>query len=194
MEKVARQLDGPGVKPGGDDVCCVFLSPDEGHAAYEALDPVLSSLKKQREDMRFRAACAVKEHGADDPMSVVACDMVDSAQSAYDTRLLELKKRPDLYEKIQQMVKAAARAEAEAARDQLSANYREKMERFYGLWRDKQKIKKAQSEAEEGLFTAFILTMMLQWTIRETHRRLQLASVFMRASRDMSSDREMPAT
>src|SRR6185295_4761325 len=58
--------------------------------ALATLDPVLAGLGKQRADANAHFARLLKSHGGDDPLTTVAADMLDSAQSAWETRLLEL--------------------------------------------------------------------------------------------------------
>ena len=58
---------------------------------YLGSDPVLAQLYKQYCDARDRLSCLRKEFGRDDAMADIAADMKDSAHSAVETRLLELK-------------------------------------------------------------------------------------------------------
>lgn len=58
--------------------------------ALATLDPLLAGLDKQKADADAHFGRLLKSHGGDDPMTCVAADMKDSAQSAYETRLLEL--------------------------------------------------------------------------------------------------------
>lgn len=188
MKDVARQLSesGPAVEAAEGAV-----SPAALEQAYEALDPLLTTLKKQLADLLYQVERRRVGGLADDPMYDVLCDMVDSARSAYDTRLIELKARADIQTQVKDMVKAAARAEAEQARLLLAQNYRVKMNEFYSRLRQQAKVRRAKKEAEDGLFTALVLFSMLQWTVGEAHRRLRLASVFMQASGTDLTERDM---
>lgn len=58
---------------------------------YLGSDPLLAQLYKQYCDARAKLDALHREFGRGDPMAVVASDMKDSAHTAVETRLLELK-------------------------------------------------------------------------------------------------------
>lgn len=58
---------------------------------YIAVDPLLASLYKQYCDTKDNLGRLVISHGSEDPMTEIAWDMHDSARSAVETRLNELK-------------------------------------------------------------------------------------------------------
>jgi hypothetical protein len=67
------------------------ITPRNEESAFRALDPTLAQLHKDliREQALYEQT--MREYGAEDPMLDVIADQLDSARSAYETRLLELK-------------------------------------------------------------------------------------------------------
>lgn len=67
------------------------ITPRNEESAFRALDPTLAQLHKDlvREQAIYEQT--MREYGAEDPMLDVIADQLDSARSAYETRLLELK-------------------------------------------------------------------------------------------------------
>lgn len=187
MACVAQNLNDSEALVGG--VCAIEALEE----AYEALDPLLAALKKQLLDARHQVARLRQAYGVDSPMGDVAEDMMESAESAYQTRLLEVKARGDLAQKASAMVAETVQQDHESLRESLSRAYRVKMKAFYDRLRAREKVKHARKEAEDGLFTALLLVTMLQWTINETQRQLKLVSVFMRASVQELDDRAVRA-
>lgn len=60
--------------------------------AFVTIDPILGLLNKQLLDARHYFEKAKGRHGADSPMAQVAADMAASAESAFQTRLIELRR------------------------------------------------------------------------------------------------------
>lgn len=67
---------------------------------YLKIDPVLAQLYKQYCDARAKLDQLHRERGSDDPMAEIAADMKDSAHTAVETRLLELKENAEAQGRI----------------------------------------------------------------------------------------------
>ena len=67
-------------------------SPKTEIGAFISIDPLLASLYKQNQNAISKHNKLITENGDDDPMAMVAADMVDSTQSAFDTRMIEVKR------------------------------------------------------------------------------------------------------
>ena len=83
--------------------------------AFMAIDPLLADLHKQMVDARAQHSKLAKLRGVADPMTDVANDMMDSARTAFETRLLELRRQQDTKSRVLAMIRKA-QDEAEAER------------------------------------------------------------------------------
>lgn len=113
IKEIIRRLDG------------LHTDPDSGRAAGDPLqqleafmpvDPVLARLHKEYLDANRHHKTLAEKHGLADPMTEVAADMLDSARSALQTRLIELQemREAEVEEAIIRRLRAR-RAEDEAA-------------------------------------------------------------------------------
>lgn len=93
----------------------VFAEDDEINA-FCATDPLLSDLNKQYLDACRMHEQSAAEYGADDPMTEMAAIVKDSAHSALQTRLLEVKAQGEKARAAQILLEAAAQEEAAARR------------------------------------------------------------------------------
>lgn len=71
--------------------------------AYMRLDSLLARLHKDHENAAAYHDKLVRDLGADDPMTAVSEDMAESALSAFETRLIELKSDTDIARKVARM-------------------------------------------------------------------------------------------
>ena len=86
--------------------------------AFICIDYLLADLNKQYLEAKSYRQELVALHGADDAMAEVAIDMEDSAWCAMQTRYIELRRRRDLMERAQRMMRQAdEEVEAEIQRD-----------------------------------------------------------------------------
>lgn len=95
-----------------------IVDPDDLPAelqAFMAIDPLLADLHKQMVDARAHHTKLAKLRGPADPMTDVANDMMDSARTAFETRLLELRRQQDTKSRVLTMIKKS-QDEAEADR------------------------------------------------------------------------------
>lgn len=77
---------------------------------YIQIDPLLAQLYKQYCDAKARLAALVGAHGGGDPMVDVARDMMDGAETAVATRLVELRQDKEAEGRAQDMIRAKQEA------------------------------------------------------------------------------------
>lgn len=180
MQDMARQVDKAGITP-------VAPSPTDEREALIGLDPLLASMDKQFQDARAHYHEIVKAFGMDDPMSIVARDMMDSTESALETRLIELRHDKAMQEAVEQALRVT---DAEAERYETSILKRRELNDFYAKTSKRDAARRAEKEANEGFLMVVLLLMTLYRTIANTRRKLELASIFLGASQH---DRTMKA-
>lgn len=139
--------------------------------AWTAIDPLLADLYKQFLDAQSYHRKVAKRHGAADPMATVAADMTDSAGSAFQTRLLEIRRDRSLRRRVLALLRDVRRRKTKEKRDALQALYRQQ-----GLIHDKRKA------AEDSFNLAVFLWWMLYFVLENTRRTLSLANDFAQAS------------
>jgi len=83
--------------------------------AFMAQDTLLAHLHKEFLNAQSEHAQLLKANGADDAMTDVAADMMDSAWCAMQTRLMELRRDGVMMRRVQDMMAASKRDIAEAA-------------------------------------------------------------------------------
>lgn len=90
MNKIVQRIDD--IRPA--DLSSYEASVSELDA-YMGIDPLLADLNRQYTEARYNRDKLVQEFGADDPMTEIAGDIMDSALCARETRLIELKERQE---------------------------------------------------------------------------------------------------
>jgi hypothetical protein len=118
----------------------VPFTADEELSAYCAGDQLLSDLNKQCLDAIAMHEQSVAEYGADDPMTEMAALMKDSAASALQTRLLEVKAQAEKARAAKLILEAAREADRLArarAREQQSIEDYRRMEFFSAMEKNK---------------------------------------------------------
>lgn len=91
--------------------------------AFVSIDAVLGSLNKQLLDARLYREKAETRHGKDSPMAQIAVDMAASAESAFQTRLIEVRQDKKIRRTAIRLLRAErklTRSEAIAETDILS--------------------------------------------------------------------------
>lgn len=107
------------------------MTPRNEESAFRALDPALAQLHKDliREQAIYEQT--IREYGADDPMLDVIADQLDSARSAYETRLLELKAERGMAAKGLSLYRSP---QEEYYRDKLKKEREERLEKEREAW------------------------------------------------------------
>ena len=124
-------------------------------------DPILSALHKEYQEAKNAHRQLVQSNGIDDPMTEVAADMLDSARSAVQTRMLELKEwREQEIKEISEVRQRRQKAEFDAAR----------LRSFF---------KKRKQEHEDDLFYWIVVMYWLSTqTLKLARKKLSAANDF----------------
>jgi hypothetical protein len=145
--------------------------------AYAGLEPVMGQLYKQYLDAQAAHQKVVDKHGPDSPMTIVAGDMTDSARSAVETRLIELKEN-----------RALAALAAIRMQEDFEESWRRKrkeqkaIDAFYEDER-RRLADRARKAGEDGYFMALMLMMLLNASLQAARRNLSIAAAFSTATR-----------
>tara|TARA_R110002124_G_scaffold287216_1_gene471506 strand:- start:198618 stop:199274 length:657 start_codon:yes stop_codon:yes gene_type:complete len=135
---------------------------------FMAVDPVLSDLHKEYLD-----ACGILDNlavknSSYDPMAVVASDRVESAHSAFSTRLIEL--RQD--EQIQAMVQMKRHRLLLEEMEERKIKRRMLEEKAYTHRKDMDTVKaKNTKERKAFAFDIFMAYMMMSWAVHAQSRQ-----------------------
>lgn len=156
---IIRRLDG--VHAGQGD--------HAGHAdplrqleAFMPVDPVLARLHKDYLDANRNHKKLAETHGMNDPMTEIAADLLDSARSALQTRLIELQesRAREVNEALGRRLRSR-RAEQEAAQARAAIARRE------------------QDRESDGFFWFVVMYYwLMQQTFITTRKRLSAANDF----------------
>lgn len=137
-------------------------------------DPLLGSLHKQYMDARSAHVRLMKLTGQGDAMADVAADMVDSAKSAFETRLIEARTMEEVRCRVNLLRKKAAEA-LEEERLEHSRVMRERLRLA-----NAREVTPAQ--AKSSFFTTIIMWVALQEMLTITRQQLSAASAFASAA------------
>lgn len=83
---------------------------------FVSIDPVLGALHKEYLDTRARSGGVARRFGADAPMAVVAADVAASAESAFQTRLIEVRRDPAMRRSVLKILRRQRARKRRAAR------------------------------------------------------------------------------
>lgn len=133
-----------------------------------AVDPVLASLNKEYKDAKARHEKLVMTNGENDAMVEVSGDVVDSALSAVQTRILELEEQAE--GEGTEALEIRRRIRREQARHELLVVQRQ------------QELKKEQEEFNDTFFWMMVWTWITQQTFAAARRTLSASSAFSTAN------------
>lgn len=163
--------------------------PDLRDAAWLGTDPVLADMYKQYKDTQGQYKKLLRENGPEEPMTQVTHDMLESAFSAYQTRLLEVKSDQEIQARMQvekqalEQARAAAELEnAEAARahrDQIAAHNQDMRER-----------RQVEEKTKESLFDIVIAYWLLSGALFRANKQISLYQSFSAVSAVKTSTAE----
>ncbi len=150
---------------------------------WMAVDPLLADLHKQFIDARAGHMRLSRTRGLDDPMTDVANDMVDSAQCAFETRLIELRQDEDSKAMVLALMRRAHAMREEALNE-------EARERSHEFWKDfaRPKHRPAPQNGTGSFLMVMIGLMILRQTLDNANRELSIASIFSRATGNENGD------
>lgn len=186
MNQMARRMDGlldqadqkkeqDGVKPGSE-----AQPQSEDIRLWTAVDPVLADLQKHLADARANMQSLQKNHGSKDPMAEVAKDIAESAASAVETRLIELRqsaeKKADLKALIIKEMDEKFFAEREEERI-----YSKRFWAEFARPRGRREIG-VRKLADDSLMMVLASLMVLQYNLNRAHNALSIAASFTAAS------------
>lgn len=155
------------------------FTPVDAWESLLARDLLLAMLQKDQKEARARYEQLLRAHGPHDPMTVVARDVMDSAQSAFDTRLIEVRQDQKIDRTAQQ---DAVMTRLDAARNEISRRRRTEQQAFRQKKDTEDKARKAAREAAETFLLTVFFFYMLQRMLTASRRRLALAAAFLQAS------------
>lgn len=142
---------------------------------YAGIDPVMARLYKDKQDAKARYQQHIDMFGKDDAMADVALDILESSESALETRLIELRRDPvkSLRAKLQI---------AQAERILREKKDKKQEHRFQYLKNIKDNMKRrAQVAAEESYFMGWVWVWLIQEQFYKAQRDLSLVHSFDRA-------------
>ena len=131
-------------------------SGQDEERALRAVDSLLAHLHKQALDAEIHFKRLEKQRGAKDPMAQIAADMMDSAKSAYLTRLLEARE--------DDAVQAAVKAMLVRLDEEREAELAATKQKFWDRLNAFHLRMRRQMEAEQNThdpFMAFMAMMMM---------------------------------
>lgn len=144
-------------------------------------DPLLGSLHKQYMDARSAHVRLMKLAGRGDAMADVAADMVDSAKSAFETRLIEARRLNEIRCRVNSAMKKAAE-EMEEERREHSRALRTRLQLANA--RDV-----TPAQAKNSFWTTIMLWFALQEMVQITRAQLSAVSAFASAASDIGLKR-----
>lgn len=98
----------------------VAAQPLDEFEAFMTVDPLLAMLHKQLAEARVHYNSLKQKRGASDPMTEIAADQAESAESAMQTRLIELRSDRSKQGEVLRHIRRA-KEDAERALQQISA-------------------------------------------------------------------------
>lgn len=152
--------------------------------AYLSLDPLLRRLHKEQLNAAAQYDKLVKELGADDPMTMVSEDMAESALSAFETRLIELKSDKALRRKVKYMICPETQEEA------IRRAKRQKMRRIANDMNRlrHEMVEKLRKKGEDQFMFIMFMMHLFREGLQQAHMNLSLAHSFERAVKSPSPD------
>ncbi|MCB9990587.1 MAG: hypothetical protein H6867_04295 [Rhodospirillales bacterium] len=147
--------DSMSASPAGSDC------PLKDIEAFMPVDPVLASLHKEYLEANANHKKLARQNGFNDPMTEIAADMLDSARSAMQTRLIELQESREL-EVQEALVRRLRARKAEQEASQVRARI----------------AKRAKDKENDTLFWFSVLCWLMDRTLIATQKTLSAANDF----------------
>ncbi|QQG36758.1 MAG: hypothetical protein HYS17_03010 [Micavibrio aeruginosavorus] len=150
--------------------------------AYKAVDSTLARLHKEFLDCRRNRLRALEQQGEGSAMADIARDLEDSAQSAIETRIIELRTDPIKRMMVERMMAQAHLQDMEEQRIASSKFYARRMAECHAEERHAQMLHlKRQREGEDSFLMLMLMWWMMRHTVWRTQLKLSLASSFVQA-------------
>ena len=161
--------------PFGDKAPTIVTVSTEEEALL-ALDPLLAALRKQSLEASACLSRLRKSRGANDSMTRVARDMADSAKSAFETRMIELRCDPKIMATARRMMRESRAIIRQT--EKKAATLRGVRSRLAG---ERASARGREMEYDEKMNRILSLLESLQAVIDDAQRTLCLASTFAHA-------------
>lgn len=150
--------------------------------AYMAVDPALARLHKEFMDSRRTRIRALEQQGEGSAMADIARDLEESAQSAMETRMIELRADEIKRAMVERMMIHAHMQEMDDYRQES----RTRSMRYAAEWQAEQKqdqmiAARRQHEGEDSFFMLMMMWWMMRQMVWRTNKKLSLASSFSQA-------------
>lgn len=166
-------------------------SHDDGHAgmsmlteieAYVAIDATLARLYKEFADARLNRRRALEQHGERSAFADIAADLEESAQSAMETRMIELREDTQKRAMAERMMAHSHMATMDSYRAERAQWYAERQASYYAEERYEAALAtKHRQEGEDSFMSLMVMWWMMRQMVNRTQARLSLASSFARA-------------
>lgn len=188
MNQMARRMDGlldqagqkkeqEGAKPEPQAQSQV---QSEDMRLWMAVDPVLADLQKHLADAKANMQSLQKTNGEKDPMAEVAKDIAESASSAVETRLIELRQSAEKKADLKALVIKEMDEKFFAEREE---------ERIYSkrFWAEFARPRGRRESgvrklADDSVMMVLASLMVLQYNLNRAHNALSIAASFTAAS------------
>jgi hypothetical protein len=166
-------------QPGEAPVASGFYNEVE---AYMSVDATLARLYKEFLDARRTRVRALEQQGEGSAMSEIARDLEESAQSAMETRMIELREDRMKKAMVERMMAHASMTEMDAYRSEKAKWYADRQAEYFAQERRDDAIAaKRQQDGEDSFLTLMMMWWMMRQMVRQTQVRLSLAKSFARA-------------
>lgn len=176
IENILREIAGrtKGLQEGR----AAMMGPMTALNAFIGIDPVLGALNKALLAARAWRENVVEQHGADAPMAEVAADMVDSADSAFRTRLIEVRQDPAIR---REAVKAVREQRASIKQETKKQGLLARIGKIATASK-KTSPSHAQKQGEDSFANVMVHLLALQQALRRSQKMLSLAAAFSAAN------------
>jgi hypothetical protein len=141
-----------------------------------SVDPLLAHLHKQWVDAKNARDKIAQRHGDHDVMTDIAVDMEESAQSAFETRLLEMKANEEKQAEVVSLIKAMLDAEEEM-------RIAKKKIQSEDFWKEFSRSRRIPKRRQDNFWMLYITMMLMQGIVQQTREDLSAACDFMFAAR-----------
>ena len=161
MQLVSQRLDGPAHGPASRSPWATDTAPRPDGSLMDAaiqIDPVLEQLERERRDAATQCEQLKRSNGADDPMTEIACDMLESIEAAMEARRLHIMDDEEVAAEIRALKDAEDELYEEAKRRRLLDEERQR-QAYFGMMHDMQvKARDGNRGGFEWLLLFWLLT------------------------------------
>lgn len=150
--------------------------------AYMAVDAVLARLYKEFADARGNRLRALEQQGEHSAFADIARDLEDSAQSAMETRMIELREDDIKRAMVERMMAHSHIAQMDGYRAERAQWYTARQARHFAEEQHEAALAtQCRQEGEDSFMSLMVMWWMMREMAQRTQMRLSLASSFARA-------------